>query len=117
MSSAIINQMKQFGRISVCGSISAYNNDPSKLARAPILQPSMVFKQLKMEGFLVTRWSDRLFEGIKQNLQWIKEGKVKYHESVTRGFDKMPQAFIGMLRGDNTGKAVSEDDAVERRNT
>nr|CAD7201308.1 unnamed protein product [Timema douglasi] len=73
MSSAVINQMKQFGRISVCGSISSYNNDPSKLARAPILQPSMVFKQLKMEGFLVTRWSDRLFEGIKQNLQWIKE--------------------------------------------
>jgi len=26
-----------------------------------------------MEGFLVSRWQDRWDEGIKQNLQWIKE--------------------------------------------
>jgi prostaglandin reductase 1 len=33
----------------------------------------MLQKQLKMEGFSVKRWHDRWNEGIKQNLQWIKE--------------------------------------------
>lgn len=34
------------------------------------------------------------------------QGKLKYRETITDGFLKMPEAFIGMLRGDNTGKAV-----------
>lgn len=59
-----------------------------------------------MEGFLVNRWSDRWLEGVNQLLKWINEGKLKYHETVTEGFENMPQAFIGMLKGDSTGKAV-----------
>lgn len=72
----------------------------------PILQPNFVFKQLKMEGFIVTRWGDRWMEGITEVLKWIQEGKVKYHETVTEGFENMPTALIEMLRGANTGKAV-----------
>lgn len=72
----------------------------------PLLQPTFVFKQLKMEGFLVTRWLPRWNEGIIQNLKWIKEGKLKYRETVTDGFENMFEAFTGMLKGDNTGKAI-----------
>lgn len=66
----------------------------------------MVFQQLEMRGFLVTRWSNRWFEGINQNLQWIREGKLKYHEHVTYGFENMTKALIGLLNGENTGKAI-----------
>lgn len=59
-----------------------------------------------MEGFLVLRWVDRWMEGIGQLLKWVKEGKIKYHETVTYGFENLPKAFIGMLKGDNTGKAI-----------
>lgn len=72
----------------------------------PILQPAFVFKQIKMEGFLVTRWLDRWMEGITEVHKWIKDGKVKYRESVVEGFENMPTALIEMLRGANTGKAV-----------
>lgn len=34
------------------------------------------------------------------------QGKLKYKETITEGFLKMPEAFIGMLNGENTGKAV-----------
>lgn len=54
----------------------------------------------------MNRWADRWLEGVNQLLQWINEGKLKYQETVTDGFENMPQALIGMLRGDNTGKAV-----------
>jgi prostaglandin reductase 1 len=70
------------------------------------MQAHFIFKQLKMEGFVVYRWADRWMEAIHQNLEWITAGKVKYHETVTEGFDNLPQAFIGVLRGENTGKAV-----------
>lgn len=50
ISSQIIQQMKDYGRIAVCGSISSYNLDVKDMPQVPILQPIFVFKQLKMEG-------------------------------------------------------------------
>ncbi|XP_003701327.1 prostaglandin reductase 1 [Megachile rotundata] len=106
ISSTVIYQMKEFGRVAVCGSISSYNADASSLPKTTILQPVMVFNQLKMEGFLVHRWAGRSAESIQKNLQWIREGKLQYRESVTKGFENMFDAFVGMLSGNNVGKAV-----------
>lgn len=59
-----------------------------------------------MEGFVVSRWSSSWKEGIEENLRWIKEGKLKYQETMTDGFENMYDAFVGMLRGENVGKAL-----------
>lgn len=106
ISSVVINQMRDFGRISVCGSISSYNLPYAEWPKVPILQPTFVFKQLKMEGFLVTRFWNEWFDGIAQMKQWTAEGKLKYRETITDGFENMPQALIDMLEGKNFGKAV-----------
>ncbi|XP_046982359.1 prostaglandin reductase 1-like [Schistocerca americana] len=103
-SSAVIANMRHRGRISVCGCISTYN--ATKVAMAPVVQMHMVGKELKMEGFIVTRWLGQWDKAFKEMAQWIKEGKLKYRETVTEGFENTPEAFIGMLRGENLGKAV-----------
>lgn len=103
LSSIVIQQMRLFGRISVCGAISGYNDEEIQVV-AP--QRFFIWNQLKMEGFIVHRWTDRWMEGINQMLEWIKEGKIKVEETVTDGFENMPQAFIDMLNGKNTGKAL-----------
>ncbi|KAG5684868.1 hypothetical protein PVAND_014078 [Polypedilum vanderplanki] len=103
VSSMIFNLMNDYGRISVCGAISSYN---SEIQKVPAVQTIFVFKQLKMEGFLVWRYSNRWMEGITQVGKWIEEGKIKYKETITEGFENMPAAFIDMLRGENTGKAI-----------
>jgi NADPH-dependent curcumin reductase CurA len=38
--------------------------------------------------------------------QWLRQGKLKYREDVTRGLENAPQAFIGMLEGKNLGKQL-----------
>ncbi|XP_072758445.1 prostaglandin reductase 1 [Anoplolepis gracilipes] len=106
ISSTIIYQMKLFGRVAVCGSISTYNVDAQSLPKCTVLQPAMLFNQLKLEAFIVKRWSNRWSEGIEQNLRWIREGKLRYHETVTKGFENMFDAFVGMLHGKNIGKAI-----------
>nr|XP_031841678.1 prostaglandin reductase 1-like isoform X2 [Nomia melanderi] len=106
ISSTVIRQMKLFGRISVCGSISVYNSDFSALPKASVVQFFVMKKQLKMEGFFVTRWNDHWMEGIKKNLQWIREGKIKSRETITKGFENMFEAFINMLRGKIIGEAI-----------
>ncbi|XP_053609724.1 prostaglandin reductase 1-like [Plodia interpunctella] len=104
ISTTIMNFMNYYGRVAVCGSISSYNDD--KLPKVTILQPAIVFKELKVEGFLVNRWIDRWDEGINANLKLLREGKLKYNEKIYHGFDNMVDALVGMLRGENTGKAV-----------
>lgn len=106
LSFIIISQMNQFGRVSVCGAVSEYNRTTEVNIPSPL--KSFVLKQLTMQGFVVYRWADRWMEGINQILSWIHEGKIKYHETITEGFENMPQAFIDVLNGSNIGKAVAK---------
>ncbi len=37
---------------------------------------------------------------------WLREGKLKYHEHITRDFENLPKAYIDMYAGGNIGKSV-----------
>lgn len=45
-------------------------------------------------------------EAINQNLKWIQENKLKYRETITDGFENAVKALIGIMKGENTGKAI-----------
>ncbi|KAH9640429.1 hypothetical protein HF086_018095 [Spodoptera exigua] len=106
LSSTIMSKMNKFGRVAVCGAISSYNETDPEKRKASILQFFFIGKGLKAEGFLVNRFADRNLEGINQNLKCVKEGKLKYKEHVTEGFESAVDAFIGLFRGDNIGKSI-----------
>lgn len=101
---AVLPRMNVYGRISVCGQISQYNLEKPELGPRPFSQ--ILVKQLKVEGFIVTRFQNRFAEGITQMALWIKEGRLKHREQVIEGFENTPRAFIGMLQGENTGKML-----------
>jgi hypothetical protein len=101
---AVFPLLNVFGRVSVCGQISMYNLE--KPEPGPRLLPYTLVKQLKVEGFIVTRWQSRWGEGIAQMAQWLKEGKIQHREDIVEGFEKTAKAFIGMLQGENTGKML-----------
>ena len=71
-----------------------------------VVQFYMYENQLIMKGFQNYLYKDRAAEAFRQNLDWIKEGKLKYMETVTEGFNNMVKAFIEMLSGKNLGKAI-----------
>lgn len=104
ISSTVIRQMNRFGRVSSCGSITSYNDSsPSKVST--YLQ-CVVFKELKIQGFVIFTWLDKWNQAADQNKAWLKEGKLQYQETITEGFENMVEGFIGMLQGENVGKAV-----------
>jgi len=45
-------------------------------------------------------------EAIQQLAQWIGEGKIKVDETIIEGYEKMPDAFIGLFKGSNVGKMI-----------
>jgi NADPH:quinone reductase len=104
ISDAVFTALSLFARVSVCGQISQYNLQAPE--PGPRLLGQILVKQLKVEGFIVTRFQERWPQGIAQMAQWVKEGRIKYHEDIVEGFENMPRAFIDMLEGKNTGKML-----------
>jgi NADPH-dependent curcumin reductase CurA len=101
---AVFTLLNPFARVSVCGQISQYNLQAPE--PGPRLLGQILVRQLKVEGFIVTRFQDRWGQGIAQMAQWVAEGRIKYHEDIVEGFENTPRAFIDMLQGKNTGKML-----------
>lgn len=104
ISDDVMAKMNRLGRVIVCGAISLYN--ATEIPTGPRVQPLLVTKSILMQGFIVSNYSNKFPEAIKQLSNWLKEGKLTYQETVIEGFDKIPEAFIGLFEGKNEGKMI-----------
>merc|ERR1719282_31742 len=105
MTAAVMMAMNVRGRSAICGAISHYN-EKGEYSKVTDILPIAIGKELKIEGFLVGRWKARWVEGIKAMAAWVISDQVKVKETVVEGFDKMPEAFMGLFTGQNTGKMI-----------
>ncbi|OXA59127.1 Prostaglandin reductase 1 [Folsomia candida] len=101
----VLQNTNESGRVALCGAISSYNDDP-KTAKVQFDYTSMIYKQIKMEGFLVNRWFPEWGPAIGELIGWVKDGRVKSRETVVEGFESLPQAFIDIFEGKNVGKMI-----------
>ncbi len=101
---AVIPQINLRARVIICGQISQYNLDKPEMG--PRLLWHLVRARARMEGFLWFDYAERYSEGIAQLAQWLKEGRLKYKEDVTTGLENAPRQLIGLLQGENFGKAL-----------
>ena len=106
ISDAVMLQLNRFARIVLCGQISMYNDTETPTGPRP--QGMMVKNSVLMKGFIVRDYAEHFPEAVQQLAQWIKEGKLSYRETILQGFDKLPEAFIGLFTGKNTGKLLVE---------
>lgn len=99
-----IKLLNNYARISICGQISMYNLDKPDIGPRNWWQ--LLIKKAMAKGFIVNDYIERYPEGIKQMGQWIKEGKIKYSETVAEGLENAPKAFLGLFKGENIGKQI-----------
>jgi NADPH-dependent curcumin reductase CurA len=38
--------------------------------------------------------------------EWLKQGRLRYQETIYEMLENAPRAFIGLFQGENTGKAL-----------
>ncbi|MXM62654.1 zinc-binding dehydrogenase [Streptomyces sp. HUCO-GS316] len=101
---AAIGQLNQGGRIAVCGMISVYNN--TEPAPGPKNLTRLIQTRGRIEGFLVGDHYDLQPQFVAEVGPWIRSGELKYRETVVEGIENNLEAFLGVLRGDNTGKMI-----------
>jgi NADPH-dependent curcumin reductase CurA len=101
---AALNAAKLFARFAICGMISMYN--ASEPPPGPRNLALLIGKNIRMEGFIVSHHFDLMPKFHEDLARWIREGKVKWKETVFEGIDKAPDAFLGLFSGENTGKML-----------
>ena len=101
---AAIARAKVGGRIALCGAISQYN------ATEPTPGPDnlglAIGKRLTLRGFIVIDHYDQYGAWVAQAAPWLRDGELHTDETVVEGVDHAVEAFLGVLRGANTGKML-----------
>jgi NADPH:quinone reductase len=106
ISDAVMSHINFHARIPVCGQIALYN--ASEVPMGPRVQSMLVMRSALMQGFLVSNYQSLFPEATAQLTQWIKEGNLKFSETIVHGFTQLPAALLGLFKGENTGKMMVE---------
>ncbi|MDX8143465.1 NADP-dependent oxidoreductase [Lentzea sp. BCCO 10_0061] len=102
---AAIETLNLNGRITMCGAISQYNASEKPTGPSNMIQ--ILAKRLTLRGMLVGDHKALQQQFVSEVAAWIASGELKYSETVIEGGTaQAPAAFLGMLRGENTGKML-----------
>ena len=99
---AVMLRANAFSRIAMCGMISGYNGAPIPMA-APQL---ILVNRMTVQGFIVSEHMKLWPEALQELGAGVASGKLKYRETVAQGLAAAPEAFIGLLKGQNFGKQL-----------
>ena len=101
---AAIGAMRNHGRVVACGSISRYNDvEPTPGPRNMFM---VVTKRLLLQGYIISDHYEHFPAFIEKATEWVREGRLAYRETVIEGIENAPNAFVGLLRGENLGKML-----------
>jgi len=90
-------------RFAICGMIEGYNQREPMAFR--FIQ-RVIAARIQLKGFIVFDYFPRLPEFYAEMAPWVANGTVKSRETVVDGLENTPDAFLGLFRGENTGKML-----------
>lgn len=106
---AVLPLLNVHARVPFCGLVSGYN-DAQPLAgpdRLPLVARTLIEKRIRMQGFMISDHYGPAYKAFQDQMSaWTSSGQVKHREDITEGLENAPEAFIGLLKGKNFGKAV-----------
>ena len=95
-------------RFVMCGMISQYSAKPDEVYGVKNLM-LVVGKRLLLQGFIQgdENMGPKYQKERNENVgKWIADGTLKVTQSETKGMENAAEGFIGMLKGQNFGKAI-----------
>ncbi|CAM5431649.1 NADP-dependent oxidoreductase [Streptomyces avidinii] len=101
---AAISALNPFGRATLCGAIAHYND--TEAAPGPRNLMNVIGKRLRLQGILVNDHAALQPQFVQDVAGWLRSGQLVADETVVEGVENATEAFLGMLRGENTGKMI-----------
>ena len=104
ISDSVLSLLNHGARIPICGQIALYNLE--KMDVGPRIQSQLLINSALMKGFIVSDYAAHFEEGAMELAKWLMEGKLSYKENIVEGFENTIDAFLGLFKGENTGKQL-----------
>lgn len=92
------------GRAAICGAISAYNAERAE--PGPRNLAMLISKGLTLTGFTIPSYQRYAAEFFREMTPLVVSGEFIFDETVIDGVDNAFQAWLGLMRGENTGKML-----------
>ena len=94
---------KDRARFAICGMIEIYNDSaPTELRYIA----RVIAARIRLQGFIVTDFLPRAGEFYRDMAGLLQAGRLSPRETIHDGLESMPNAFLGLFRGANTGKML-----------
>lgn len=104
ISDSVMYLLNDHSRIVLCGQIALYNLN--RMDRGPRMGPQLLIHRTRMQGFNVYDYRSRFPKAMAELSGWLAEGYLKGPVNIICGFENIPEAFLGLFRGDNIGKQL-----------
>ncbi|HEX4739900.1 MAG TPA: NADP-dependent oxidoreductase [Caulobacteraceae bacterium] len=99
---AALLRMNVHGRIPVCGMISTYNGGGEPVRGLS----NIIYRRVTLQGFVASDFGHLQAQFVADMTRWLKEGRLKFQETILDGFERAPEGLIGLFEGRNAGKML-----------
>jgi NADPH-dependent curcumin reductase CurA len=99
---AALLRMNVGGRIPVCGMISTYNGGGDPVSGLF----NIIYRRVTLQGFVASDFPQLNAQFVSDMTGWLKDGRIKFEETILDGFERAPEGLIGLFEGRNAGKML-----------
>ncbi|MGH8997214.1 MAG: NADP-dependent oxidoreductase [Acidimicrobiales bacterium] len=96
--------LREQGRVAVCGMISGYNEPGARTTVRNLA--NIIYGRISIRGFTVADFAELHPQFVVDMTGWLRDGQVRYQETVLEGIEQAPRALIGLFEGLNAGKML-----------
>lgn len=106
ISDAALSQLNLRARVIVCGQVSQYDGGLDAPELGPRFLQHLLFQRATISGILARDFTHRMDEYVQRAAPWVRDGSLKFRQTVMRGFERLPEALVAQANGHNTGKLL-----------
>ena len=66
----------------------------------------LLFQRARIEGILARDFSHRMPEMVARVAPWLRDGSLKYRETIREGFELLPRALAELFDSTGSGKVL-----------
>jgi len=99
---AALARMNPRGRIPLCGMISTYNGGGEPVRRLS----AAIYGRIRLQGFVGGDFPHLAAAFAADMTGWLKDGQIRYQETILEGMEQAPAGLIGLFHGTNRGKML-----------
>jgi NADPH-dependent curcumin reductase CurA len=99
---AALEALRRRGRVALCGAVANY--DGPDRATGNLFQATA--NELTLRGFRGSSYVGLLAEMQRDVAKWLRDGALRYRETVVAGLERAPEALARLLAGETIGKTL-----------